>query len=102
MKDLWKHIAECKNQECPIPHCVSSRYVLSHYHKCTEPSCDVCKPVRDAIARHHQNRAREPGAAAGPGDQKMGVSLPFGGRRPPGVPAGRWLTRARGAPGLWP
>jgi len=58
MKDLWKHIAKCKATDCQTPHCVSSRYVLSHYHKCHEPMCDVCKPVRDAINRH-QNRAKD-------------------------------------------
>ena len=34
MKRLWKHIADCKDQKCLVPHCVSSRYVLSHYHRC--------------------------------------------------------------------
>ncbi|CAM9951327.1 unnamed protein product, partial [Ectocarpus sp. 4 AP-2014] len=46
MKRLWKHIAECKNQQCPIPHCVSSRFVLSHYHRCKDLKCAVCAPVR--------------------------------------------------------
>jgi E1A/CREB-binding protein len=31
MKTLWKHIVSCKDQECKTKHCVSSRYVLSHY-----------------------------------------------------------------------
>uniref|UniRef100_A0A6S8EDF0 histone acetyltransferase n=1 Tax=Aureoumbra lagunensis TaxID=44058 RepID=A0A6S8EDF0_9STRA len=54
MKKLWKHIAECKDQQCQTAHCVSSRYVLSHYHRCKDPRCAVCGPVRDAIQRNHE------------------------------------------------
>jgi E1A/CREB-binding protein len=25
MKELWKHIASCREQRCKFPHCVSSR-----------------------------------------------------------------------------
>ncbi|CAN0426264.1 unnamed protein product, partial [Ectocarpus sp. 12 AP-2014] len=56
MKRLWKHIAECKNQQCPIPHCVSSRFVLSHYHRCKDLKCAVCAPVREVIAKSHQRQ----------------------------------------------
>eukprot|EP00565_Helicotheca_tamesis_P000771 CAMPEP_0185734664 /NCGR_PEP_ID=MMETSP1171-20130828/23163_1 /TAXON_ID=374046 /ORGANISM="Helicotheca tamensis, Strain CCMP826" /LENGTH=694 /DNA_ID=CAMNT_0028404725 /DNA_START=311 /DNA_END=2395 /DNA_ORIENTATION=+ len=51
MKRLWKHIVDCKNGECLVPHCVSSRYVLSHYYKCRDMGCNVCVPVRDAVRR---------------------------------------------------
>jgi len=54
MKRLWKHIAECKDQQCQMAHCVSSRYVLSHYHRCKDPRCAVCGPVREAIQRNHE------------------------------------------------
>ena len=54
MKRLWKHIAECKDQQCQMAHCVSSRYVLSHYHRCKDQRCAVCGPVRDAIQRNHE------------------------------------------------
>jgi E1A/CREB-binding protein len=56
MKRLWKHIAECKNQKCLVPHCVSSRYVLSHYHRCKDVRCPVCGPVREAIHRSHEKQ----------------------------------------------
>ena len=36
---------------CKVPHCVSSRYVLSHYHRCTNTTCEICIPVKEAIAR---------------------------------------------------
>ena len=48
MKVLWKHIASCKESQCTVPHCMSSRYVLSHYRRCKGP-CNICDPVRDAI-----------------------------------------------------
>ncbi|KAJ1446006.1 hypothetical protein M885DRAFT_276923 [Pelagophyceae sp. CCMP2097] len=54
MKRLWKHIAECKDQQCQVAHCVSSRYVLSHYHRCKDARCAVCGPVREAIQRNHE------------------------------------------------
>lgn len=56
MKRLWKHIAECKDQKCLVPHCVSSRYVLSHYHRCKDVRCPVCGPVREAIHRSHEKQ----------------------------------------------
>jgi E1A/CREB-binding protein len=49
MKRLWKHLAECKDLKCLVPHCVTSRYVLSHYHRCKDVKCPVCGPVREAI-----------------------------------------------------
>ena len=48
MKVLWKHIANCKESQCTVRHCMSSRYVLSHYRRCKGP-CAICDPVRDAI-----------------------------------------------------
>jgi len=48
MKVLWKHIASCKESQCTVRHCMSSRYVLSHYRRCKGP-CTICDPVRDAI-----------------------------------------------------
>ena len=54
MKRLWRHIADCKDEQCQVPHCKSSRYVLSHYHRCKDQRCAVCGPVRDAIQRNHE------------------------------------------------
>merc|ERR1719183_1247549 len=47
---------ECKDQKCLVPHCVSSRYVLSHYHRCKDVRCPVCGPVREAIHRSHEKQ----------------------------------------------
>ena len=59
MKQLWRHIAECKEQRCDVQHCISSRYVLSHYRKCKDSKCPSCEPVRQTL-RLHQGRPDEP------------------------------------------
>ena len=48
MKELWPHLSKCHDNPCSVRHCVSSRYVLSHYHRCRGP-CEVCPQVREAI-----------------------------------------------------
>jgi len=51
MKRLWRHIEGCKDNKCQFEHCVSSRYVLTHYRKCREANCQVCGPVRRVVRR---------------------------------------------------
>ncbi|ETV96162.1 hypothetical protein H310_10363 [Aphanomyces invadans] len=49
MKKLWTHVMGCKKSEsCAYAHCLSSKYVLSHFQQCTNPACVVCALVRDA------------------------------------------------------
>lgn len=50
-KALWEHLPNCKDKKCKYPHCFSSKYVLTHYHRCANRDCDVCRPVRDARKR---------------------------------------------------
>ena len=45
---------DCRNHDCKTAHCVSSRYVLSHYSKCKDNNCPVCAPVREAIRRNYE------------------------------------------------
>ena len=54
MKILWKHIANCKDSYCKVRHCMSSRYVLSHYRRC-KPPCNICDPVKDIIKTGFNN-----------------------------------------------
>lgn len=49
MKKLWTHIMVCKQDKCPTPLCTSSRYILSHFHRCKDLGCMVCIPVNDAV-----------------------------------------------------
>lgn len=46
MQALWKHISTCKLPRCEFKYCVSSRHVLSHYHRCRSETCQICEPVR--------------------------------------------------------
>jgi hypothetical protein len=51
MKRLWKHMEGCKDNNCRVPHCFSSRAILSHYRKCKDPQCPACGPVRDTVRK---------------------------------------------------
>lgn len=53
MKRLWEHIGKCRDPQCQTELCISSRMVLSHYHRCKEFRCEICRPVREAIQRDH-------------------------------------------------
>ena len=65
----------CKDQECKVLHCVSSRYVLSHYSKCKEPTCPVCGPVREAIKRNYERSRNGVKMARNPNQPHNGVML---------------------------
>jgi len=55
VKELWKHISECKDNNCNFKHCLSSRWILGHYHHCKDRKCKICPPVRKAI----ENKEKE-------------------------------------------
>jgi len=41
----------CKDNNCRVPHCFSSRAILSHYRKCKDVNCPACGPVRDTVRK---------------------------------------------------
>lgn len=49
MKQLWTHILVCRSQNCSTEFCISSRFVLAHYTRCRDSTCDICDPVRTII-----------------------------------------------------
>ena len=51
MKQLWKHLAVCRQKHCDYPHCMSSRYILAHFRQCKDPECNICLPVRECMYR---------------------------------------------------
>lgn len=51
LKQLWVHIAGCKNNKCEYEHCVTSRAVLGHYYFCDEVTCEICLPVRSLMLK---------------------------------------------------
>jgi hypothetical protein len=56
MKQLWKHIKKCKDKKCPVEHCVSSRYALTHYRLCEDVLCDICLYIRYVIKKAHRKK----------------------------------------------
>ncbi len=60
MKKLWKHMARCTDNECRIPHCFSSRSILSHYRKCKDPRCPACGPVRETVRKTQKKNSNSP------------------------------------------
>jgi hypothetical protein len=63
MKKLWEHIAHCRDQNCTVQHCLSSKCILSHYRRCTDVRCPVCGPVREAIRKSLRRKEGGGGAA---------------------------------------
>jgi myosin heavy subunit len=55
MTTLWKHMKKCRDKNCKISHCLSSRCVLIHYRICRSQgrtaTCEVCGPVMEQIKR---------------------------------------------------
>jgi len=45
-KDLVKHVKECKDKDCQISHCSSSRVIMNHYLRCkNKMKCLLCASV---------------------------------------------------------
>jgi len=84
MKKLWKHMARCTDNECRVPHCFSSRSILSHYRKCKDPMCPACRPVRETVRKTQKGSRGMGGGARGSGSGGSGGidgpgSIPSGG-----------------------
>jgi len=79
MKELWKHIAHCKDQQCSVQHCMSSRYVLSHYRRCKDAKCPACGPVRETIRKSHE---KEKNTNQGPSSFDIDTSIRSKSQRP--------------------
>ena len=60
MKRLWRHMEQCKDNNCRVSHCFSSRAILSHYRKCKDPHCPACGPVRDTVRKTY---SKQPGSS---------------------------------------
>lgn len=56
MKRLWQHMGACQHtNSCSYSHCISSKYVLSHFQQCTNPMCLVCQVVRYPVEVKEKN-----------------------------------------------
>jgi hypothetical protein len=65
MKRLWKHMDGCKDNNCRVSHCFSSRAILSHYRKCNDPVCPACGPVREIALKIRTDAGRTESAGVG-------------------------------------
>ncbi|KAJ7544850.1 hypothetical protein O6H91_09G096200 [Diphasiastrum complanatum] len=45
-RQLWSHIAVCRERDCQYSRCTSTRSLLHHHQQCREAHCPVCGPVR--------------------------------------------------------
>ncbi|TMW66347.1 hypothetical protein Poli38472_004112 [Pythium oligandrum] len=58
MKRLWQHMGNCQETTaCSYPHCISSKYVLSHFQQCENPKCLVCQLLRYPVEVKEKNGA---------------------------------------------
>lgn len=48
-KKVCFHIENCRDEKCVFPHCVSSRYLISHFRRCKDDACELCTPVKNVI-----------------------------------------------------
>lgn len=62
-KVLWQHILVCKDNACKVIHCLSSRYVLSHYAKCADGDCLICPRVRESAKRESPDSSSSPNSS---------------------------------------
>lgn len=56
MKRLWDHMSQCQDTHyCKVSHCLSSRYVLSHFQQCVNAKCLVCQVVHFPVEVKEEN-----------------------------------------------
>lgn len=69
MKNVLNHMTNCQaGKACPVPHCASSRQIISHWKNCTRNDCPVCLPLKQASDRRQQ----QAGAALQPSQPSQG------------------------------
>jgi len=50
---LCEHLISCKDPHCTHPHCRSSHRIIHHFKRCTDQTCSVCAPTRQARRKGH-------------------------------------------------
>ncbi|GLD92879.1 hypothetical protein PINS_up001458 [Pythium insidiosum] len=56
MKRLWHHMGNCQETtSCSYSHCISSKYVLSHFQQCENQKCSVCQLLRFPVEVKEKN-----------------------------------------------
>ena len=79
MKRLWRHMEGCKDNNCRVAHCFSSRAILSHYRNCKDVQCPACGPVRETVrksqAKHSSGMSRNSIGSANSSGPMMNAML---------------------------
>lgn len=61
MKTVLNHLRTCDAREnCPHPHCLSSRQILSHWKSCTQTDCPVCSSLRRVVPAYLEAVVQNP------------------------------------------
>lgn len=64
-RQLWSHIASCRDRECTFNRCNASRTLLHHHQHCRDARCPVCGPVRQQVMNQQRLQANSPAAQQG-------------------------------------
>lgn len=51
LKTLWLHAGRCRDAQCSVRLCVSTRMALQHFGACKDALCAACLPVRASNKR---------------------------------------------------
>lgn len=62
-------------KSCQIPHCASSRQIISHWKNCNRQDCPVCEPLKQA-EKTKQSPTSSSGGGGGGSNQGATVSQP--------------------------
>ena len=64
-RQLWTHIASCRDRECTFSRCNASRTLLHHHQHCRDARCPVCGPVRQQVMNQQRLQANTLAAQQG-------------------------------------
>jgi E1A/CREB-binding protein len=56
-RQLWSHIASCRDRECAFARCNASKTLLRHHQTCRDARCPVCGPVRQQVMNQQRKEA---------------------------------------------
>eukprot|EP00750_Incisomonas_marina_P014862 INCI17911.2.p1 GENE.INCI17911.2~~INCI17911.2.p1 ORF type:complete len:1445 (-),score=206.00 INCI17911.2:235-4284(-) len=72
-KDLFNHTMSCKDDNCQVHHCTSSKYIIAHWSDCKDKkSCLTCGNVLEALRKQ---RAALGGSTSGAASQRSRSGL---------------------------
>lgn len=64
-RQLWTHIASCRDRDCTFSRCNASRTLLHHHQHCRDARCPVCGPVRQQVMNQQRLQANSLAAQQG-------------------------------------